>query len=135
MLNADERKEYLEELSNLIDFLKDNPEVPLNSSSFQEFTIFLYKEDSYSVREIAQHLKVFEKNTSGEMYFWLKRKFGKTVSLRYIWPREDVCTSIVTGTKTVTKQVPLGGYRTETVEEDIIEWHCPKTSLLKKENA
>lgn len=38
--------------------------------------------------------------------------------------RDKVCVKRVVGTKTVKKQVAVGGYEDKDVEEDIIEWDC-----------
>lgn len=42
--------------------------------------------------------------------------------------RNEVCIKRVVGTKKVKKQVAVGGYEEQEVEEDIVEWDC--TPLL-----
>tara|TARA_B110001454_G_C12690559_1_gene422137 strand:+ start:749 stop:1171 length:423 start_codon:yes stop_codon:yes gene_type:complete len=38
--------------------------------------------------------------------------------------RDKVCVKRVVGTKTITKQVAVGGYENKEVEEEVIEWDC-----------
>jgi len=42
--------------------------------------------------------------------------------------RDQVCVKRVVGTKKVKKQVPIGGYEEQEVDEEIVEWDC--TPLL-----
>ena len=42
--------------------------------------------------------------------------------------RDKVCIKRVVGTKKVKKQVPIGGYEEQEVDEEIVEWDC--TPLL-----
>ena len=35
-----------------------------------------------------------------------------------------MCVKRIVGTKTVKKQVPIGGYEEQEVEEDVVEWDC-----------
>ena len=48
--------------------------------------------------------------------------FG-TLAYTITCDRGEVCTKKITGTKEVTKEVPVT-YETQTVTEDIVEWEC-----------
>ena len=49
--------------------------------------------------------------------------FGKLVYTIHC-ERDKVCVKRVVGTKMVKKQVPVGGYEEQEVEEDVVEWDC-----------
>ena len=66
---------------------------------------------------------------SNEIFFYVRRAFGPVVLSGFDY-RESVCQRVVTGKRTVEVDVPVG-YRKETREEEVVEWHCPETLLAE----
>ena len=75
----------------------------------------------------AKAFGVFNKSAT-ELEFAIMRPFGM-MNIKVSIKRHVVCTPKVIGIRTVTKKTPIA-FKEETVEEEIIEWECPK-SLLK----
>lgn len=69
----------------------------------------------------------WDKDTSYNQ-FQLTRDLGDGLILIVGAPRKLVCERRVVGTETVTRQVPVE-YEEQQVEEEIVEWDCPKSLL------
>ena len=117
-LALNQRVKKLDAMYRMIDFLKENPDIP--APFFGQMDAFSY--DSDSLPEIARAMKPVTKSVSGNFYV-LARSFGGGANLHVNFVRDEVCERIVTGTEKVPKKV------IEAHTKEIIEWICPDTIL------
>ena len=81
------------------------------------------------MKAVAEALGTCDKETT-DSFYRLKRNIGNVI-LEFVSHRATVCERVVVGTKMVSRQVPVYAapepveYRTEEVEEEIVEWRCP----------
>ena len=130
MPNDTERAEYVKGLRALADLIEQHDELPLPTSKI-EWAVHYFGDDDAQKTALATiarllpgKVKKNDPNSSeyNAEYFILK---GTLHGLRVeAWAnRSTVCTRVVTGTREVTKTVPV---KTEdvTVVEDVVEWVC-----------
>jgi len=117
-LALNQRVKKLDAMYRMIDFLKENPDIP--APFFGQMDAFSY--DSDSLPEIARAMKPVTKEVSDTFYV-LRRSFGNGVNLHVNFARDEVCERIVTGTEEVPEKV------IEAYTKEIVEWVCPDTIL------
>ena len=124
------RNAYTQGLRALADALDNNPELPLPySGTTGPFIVFTRsKKDLLAYRALLG--KVEKKVTEDGVYDF--QIHGALHGLNFVVyvPRGEVCTRVVTGTKTVTREVPdadaLAAVPTSTVTETVetVRWDC-----------
>ena len=107
-------------------FLQANPIIAAKASLPDPY-IFTHNDEDW--RRVNRAMGTFHKS-SDQNYLRAERTFGEypaELTLRHLRSHENACERVVTGTKTVTKQVPTTEveYTEVEVEEDIVEWKCP----------
>lgn len=135
--STDHRAEVLRGVRLLADLLESDPAIPLpaNFAEHSGVTIQLLHSGEKSAAEMA-HIRAaiggqFVKDTYGEdgQYFELCGHLAGLKVNVVTW-RDQVCKRVVTGTRTVTKDVPdpqaLAAVPVTTVEETVedFEWVC-----------
>lgn len=128
-----QNKEYAASLKMLAAFYENNPMLELPTCSYFDslsFNISLREENKDSLMAFCRAFRTFKKSVTAES-FKIVKEFG-IISLTVSISRAEVCTKKVVGKKMVSKVVPKG-YDTIQVEEDVIEWECPK-SLMRMED-
>jgi len=127
-----DRSTYINGLRALADLLEAKPDLPPPSVGTDGEISWHISARSYDnvAETIAMIARLIpgrlEKNSSddeyGSIYFELS---GSLAGLPVkIWTfREDVCRKVVTGTREVQKQVPVG-YETVTETVDVFGWEC-----------
>lgn len=131
---ADPRAAYIEGLRILADALEAHPEAPLpinGRSNPITFSAWAFSTDDPRglMATVARALPCrWDKDANGA-YFHLVGKLAG-LEVQVIADRDAVCERVVTGTETVTKEVPdpeaLAAVPTTTVTEEveIFEWRC-----------
>lgn len=120
-----ERLAVIEGLKSLITFLENCPEL----KDLQAEISIWGPDTKEEMANIARAMGTCSKMHNDAVLI-LKKCFGPVELKKIAW-RNYICERKVVGTKTVTKQTPIG-FREEQVEEEIIEWECP--SILKEES-
>ena len=124
------RTAYTQGLRALADALDHNPDLPLpyhgNDVTMSVFT--RSKKDLLAYRALLG--KVEKQVTDDGVYDFQIRGALHGLSFLVYAPRAEVCTRVVTGTKTVTREVPdadaLAAVPTSTVTETVetVRWDC-----------
>ncbi len=114
---AVERETRLESMEMLIDFLRENPIIPLPSWKYS--ASFSWKNDD--LKEVVRAMSPCKKEVTGSFYT-LAVTIGD-IKFTTNFNREDVCKKKVVG----TREVPEVVYEAHT--EDIVEWTCPDSLL------
>lgn len=121
------RKEYVDGLRALADFVEQHEELPV--PSYVLSSIWFHGESARkNLEAVAKAFGTFEKH-AGESYFEISKKFGPHI-LEANTTREAVCVRKVVGTRKVKKIEPAE----VEVEEEIVEWKCPSL-LVGDDNA
>lgn len=114
------REEKIEGMRDTLDFLEENPVVPL--PYFGGLDAYADTEDGDDISIIARAMKPVEKITDSPTYFRLQREFGP-ITLSVNFPHEQVCEKVVVRTELVPAQL-IDAY-----EKEIVEWKCPESIL------
>ena len=122
------RQQFAADLHAMADFMEQNEGVPLPNLMVK---VDLYNLAPDQVPAIAKAFGSAKKEYIGDSFFVLKREFWKLVSIEANWTREQVCTKVVVGQKTVARQVPVA-YELKNVTEDVIEWRCSDPILAPR---
>ena len=115
-----ERQKFLDAVLELAAFFEAHPEVELPQSLI---TIYLFP----GVEQIGPYARAFGKcRKSGDNdFFNLSKAFGSAIELQAAWYRNRVCERVVVGKKKVEVPV-MQEVGKQVVEQDIVEWKCPK---------
>lgn len=127
-----ERYEFLRDLGDIVEFLRDNPDVaiPAGLQAYNgEYGTYLYGDEESQKRDLAEQARALRKcsKTSSTNYLTITRTFG-TLSIGVSAEHEKTCEAKVVGKKTVRKPV-YGPVTYEEVEVDEVEWVCPDSLL------
>lgn len=68
---------------------------------------------------------LFAQSIRDDSFFNLTKTFGSAIELQAAWYRNRVCERVVVGKKKVEVPV-MQEVGKQTVEQDIVEWKCPK---------
>lgn len=120
---------FVKALRAIADFYEANPEFPMPSQATGDDWL-IPVDGREPIAAAARMFGTCEK-WSDPAHFGVSRSFGPMKILVYD-SRRNVCERRVVGTRMVEKQVPTE-FRTVRVEEEIVEWDCPK--LLEKGGA
>ena len=112
------RKEEVEGLYRLAEFLRANPDIPFGDPCFG--TWMNTKEEMLKLGHGGQ----WRKEEYGGA-FCLYRDFGPNLRYRIFCSRAEVCERVVKGTQWVEGKPAIPGH-----EEEIVEWICPD-SIMK----
>ena len=130
-----DRNDYIAGLRALADALDTNAELPLpyhGGSDSTPILAFAYGKDAVAAWARAMPGKVEKKydDTGDSTFGFQLRGSFAGLSIRVHAKRSDVCERVVTGTKTVIREVPdavaLAAVPTTTVTETVetVEWIC-----------
>jgi len=121
-----ENRDFATQLRAIAKLYEENPSLPQFSNNFT-----VYGQNKESLAKIAMIIGTCKKDYS-DSFFKLQKEFGE-ISLSFLGWREDICKRKVVGKRLVVKDVEQERvYKTEEVEEDIIEWECPDSLLDTK---
>jgi hypothetical protein len=115
-----EREKFVAALRDCAQFFEAHADVAI-PVSLQTFYIFP------EVKEIAAYAKAFGKcrKDGNDTFFNLTKKFGSAIEVQAAWYRNTVCERVVVGKKKVEVPV-MQEVGKNVVEQDIVEWKCPK---------
>jgi hypothetical protein len=114
------REEKMDGLRELLDWLDANPEFPVPFWLTYEHTI--YADDEADLLAKRKILGRQVDKVVGNQKFGFSRKFGP-IDVEVVIARDVVCERKVVG----TREIPA----TEARTEDIVEWVCPESFLVK----
>jgi hypothetical protein len=117
-------QELIDDLRSFCNWLETHPQPKLYGAS--QFDQFVHSPEELA--EMARGAGRVEKKKTGQWYYLVK-SFGSTVKLHFNCEESKICERIVTGKRTVKKPI-MKQVGTEEVEEEIVEWKCPKSLLL-----
>jgi len=117
--NSKEKRECINGLRELADFLEQSKEFP----SLCPTSFYVFAHEAEEISRLGRLLGPATKE-SDIAYFNITRYFGPH-KLQVTGKHAQVCEAKVIGKKIVTRKVPIE-FREETVEEEVIEWKCPQ---------
>jgi hypothetical protein len=131
----DTRKEWVDGLHAVADYVEAHPGLPLPSAFGARFYLFAGHEADEGetplafLTRCARELRRTDKDVDPN-YFSLSRRFGPHAIVA-LAARDAVCERVVVGTEPVEVQVPPEGVAMVTVTEqrDVVEWRCPESLL------
>jgi hypothetical protein len=123
-----ERQQYAKHLREVADFFEEHEDVPI---PVLHVRFDLFNLPVSAVPQVARAFGSLKKEYIGDSFFVLKRKFGELLSIEANWNREQVCTRVVVGQKTVAEKVPTA-YETVNKTVDVVEWRCTDPVLAPK---
>lgn len=115
---------FIFSLRQIADFYETHPELPIPFLS----EINGYVTTKEELKQVANNLGSCHKTYNNSL-FTLSKEFGE-ILLSFHAGREQVCERVVIGKKMVEKEIVIATEK-KMVEEEIVEWKCTDTSLLK----
>jgi hypothetical protein len=115
-----ERQKFVAALRDCAAFFEAHSDVAI-PVSLQTFYLFP------EVKEIATYAKAFGKcrKDGNDTFFNLTKTFGSAIEVQAAWYRNTVCERVVVGKKKVEVPV-MQEVGKNIVEQDVVEWKCPK---------
>lgn len=109
---ADDRKEMIQGLRDLADFIEQNEAAPV----YGGLCLDVFVETPEELATITKRMGYVEKRGSGS-FFYITKRFGP-VRYEINIAREKVCIKKIVGTKTIPEHT-----------EDVVEWECAESIL------
>ncbi len=114
---AQKRAERLDSMDMLLDFLRNNPVIPLPRWGY----VSSYNWENDNLKDVVKAMSPCDKEVT-ESFFKLATRIGD-IEFSTNFNRDDVCEKKVIGTREVAEVT----YEAHTV--DIVEWTCPDSLL------
>lgn len=128
----DNRKEKIEGLRSIANFLEDHPELPLPDMDFRIYSLNSKEEAQAVARAFGNFEKGYSNWYATLTKAFVKGEFGAEVALSYVFNREAICERKVVGVRTIPAEF-VPAHTTEARTEEIVEWDCG--SILGEANA
>jgi hypothetical protein len=119
-IEKSEREKFIEAILDFAAWYEAHPEVELPASLM---TVYIFP----GVEKMASYARAFGKcrKSGDDSFFNLTKTFGSALELQAAWYRNQVCERVVVGKKKVERAV-MQEVGKEIVEQDVVEWKCPK---------